>query len=567
MRGMKMVLAGAALAAMVSAPAQGRSLSGAYLAATQAEIQKNHAEAARYFARALGYDQNNPALLLRAMQALVAKGDVSAGSSIAGRLIGFQPENQFALLVLISDDMRKGQFTSALDRIETGANGLTPLLADLVRGWILLNTGEEDEAFEVFASLNQNPTLKLFGRYHGGLAKAQLGDFRGAAELLEDDEDGPVNLNRGSTLARVQVLSQLGRTDDAIGILETVLATGFGDRQFEGMLDQLKAGETLPFDMLNSPGDGVAEVLFDLASILGDDSQDVALIYARLAAYIDSDFVEALLLSAEILERQGQFELATETYASVPRSSPQFVDAEIGRADALSASGRVDEAIGVLKSVTRTNPDLLRPHYLLGEALRREERYPEAIAVFDTALDVAGEPMPQHWLLHYARAVSHERDGAWDLAESDFRAALDLNPDQPLVLNYLGYSLVEKRLKLDEALDMIERAVAQRPQDGYITDSLGWVYYQLGRFEDAISPMERAVELTPLDPIINDHLGDVYWAVGRQREAEFQWRRALSFEPEPKDETRILRKLDVGLDVVLAEEAAGEQLEAQNAGD
>ncbi|MEL6680694.1 MAG: tetratricopeptide repeat protein, partial [Pseudomonadota bacterium] len=296
-------------------------------------------------------------------------------------------------------------------------------------------------------------------------------------------------------------------------------------------------------------------------------SQDVALIYARLAAYIDPDFVEALLLTAEILERQGQYDLATETYASVPRSSVQFVDAELGRADALNSSGRTDEAIGVLKSVTRTNPGMLRPHYLLGEALRREERYAEAIAVFDTALQVAGERMPQHWLLYYARAVSFERFGDWEAAEADFRAALELNPEQPLVLNYLGYSLVEKRLKLDEALDMIERAVAQRPQDGYITDSLGWVYYQLGRYDDAISPMERAVELTPLDPIINDHLGDVYWAVGRQREAEFQWRRALSFEPEPKDEVRILRKLEVGLDVVLAEEGETEHLEAQNAGD
>ena len=139
---------------------------------------------------------------------------------------------------------------------------------------------------------------------------------------------------------------------------------------------------------------------------------------------------------------------------------------------------------------------------------------------------------------------------------TDVRKALELNPDQPQVLNYLGYSLVEKQIKLDEALDMIERAVAARPDSGYIVDSLGWVLYRLGRYEEAVVHMERAAELMPVDPIVNDHLGDVLWAVGRYREAEFQWTRALSFDPEEKDAVRIRRKLEVGLDVVLAEEGA-----------
>ena len=149
----------------------------------------------------------------------------------------------------------------------------------------------------------------------------------------------------------------------------------------------------------------------------------------------------------------------------------------------------------------------------------------------------------------------------WDAAEADFRAALEIDPEQPQVLNYLGYSLVERQEKLDEALSMIERAVEARPESGYIIDSLGWVLYRMGRYEDAVSHMERAVELMPVDPVVNDHLGDVYWAVGRKLEAEFQWRRALSFvDPEDTDAEakpdRIRRKLDVGLDVVLAEEGA-----------
>ena len=161
----------------------------------------------------------------------------------------------------------------------------------------------------------------------------------------------------------------------------------------------------------------------------------------------------------------------------------------------------------------------------------------------------------------YARAISNERLDRWDRAEADFRKALELNPDHPQVLNYLGYSLVEKRIKLDEALDMIERAVEGQPNSGYIVDSLGWVLYRLGRYDEAAGHMERAAELMPIDPVVNDHLGDALWAVGRFNEAEFQWKRALSFvdeeNPSPDiDPNRIRRKLEVGLDKVLEEEGA-----------
>ena len=144
----------------------------------------------------------------------------------------------------------------------------------------------------------------------------------------------------------------------------------------------------------------------------------------------------------------------------------------------------------------------------------------------------------------------------WPKADRDFREALRLNPDQPLVLNYLGYSLVEKKIQLDEALIMIEKAVELRPESGFIVDSLGWVLFRMGRYDEAVPHLERAAQLEPIDPIINDHLGDGYWSVGRKREAHFQWRRALSFDPEEAEADRIRRKLEVGLDQVLQEEGA-----------
>ncbi|MEM1162587.1 MAG: tetratricopeptide repeat protein, partial [Pseudomonadota bacterium] len=226
------------------------------------------------------------------------------------------------------------------------------------------------------------------------------------------------------------------------------------------------------------------------------------------------------------------------------------------RAEAKQAAGRVDEAVTDMRATTERFPQALEAHTSLGDMLRRESRFEEASAAYDAAIALLPEIEPHHWGLLYQRGITFERSKQWDRAEADFRRALELEPDQPDVLNYLGYSLVELGQKLEEAEQMIETAVEQRPDDGYIVDSLGWVLFRFAEFDRAVEHLEHAVELRPVDPVINDHFGDALWMVGRKVEAEFQWKRALSFEPEDKDADRIRRKLDVGLDVVLEEEKA-----------
>jgi len=257
----------------------------------------------------------------------------------------------------------------------------------------------------------------------------------------------------------------------------------------------------------------------------------------------------------------SQYDLAAEAYRKVPTDSSDFHAAELGRAEILVQSGKPDAAIEVLENLAARQPNLPSVHVALADLQRRQENYAAAVTSYDRAIELTETGSGGNWFLHYARGICHERLKAWDKAEADFRRALELNPDQPQVLNYLGYSLVERQEKLEEALDMIERAVAIQPDSGYIVDSLGWVLFRLGRYDEAVEHMERAVELMAVDPVVNDHLGDVYWAVGRTREADFQWRRALSFiDPEDTDgeadPDRIRRKLEVGLDAVLAEEGA-----------
>ena len=350
---------------------------------------------------------------------------------------------------------------------------------------------------------------------------------------------------------------QLDRSEDALQLLDTALTRGANQALFD-LRDQIAADPTRPYDFVLTPGQGMAEVFFSLSRALGTEAgTNLPLVYARAAHAVDPDHVEAVLLAGDILSEAGQYGMAVDAYELVPRRSPLFVDAEIGRSEALYQLGNVDAAIEVLRALSRDYSDLATVHTALGDVLRREDRFEAAAAAYTNAVTRIDRDQARHWFLFYSRGISYERSDQWEEAEADFRHALTLAPDQPNVLNYLGYSLVEQNRNLDEALGMIQRAVAARPTSGYIVDSLGWVFYRLGRYEEAVAPMERAVELEPNDSIVNDHLGDVYWMVGRYREAEFQWSRALSFDAEPAEAERIRAKLEFGLDVVLSQEAGG----------
>lgn len=536
------------------APAQAQGLAGAYLAGNQANRDNNYEQAARFYTEALARDPNNPYLLQNALLSFVAKGDVERSIAIARKIQGGQFASQLADLVVTAQAIREGDFSEAQAVLTDSADIFSPLLTGLLSGWVALGDGQMTVAADRFDSMDNPPAMRLFGQYHKALALASVGDFATADEILAGDEDGNLRLNRGSLIAHAQIMTQLDRKDEALALLDDALR-GTSDQGVSDLRDRIAKNGIVDYDFITDASQGAAEVFLTLASVLEREQDErYALVYARLAEYLRPGYTEAILLTAEILQDQDQFDLATRSYARVKRDDPMFLNAELGRADALVDAGKHDAAIEVLRNLTRTYADVPRVYISLGDVLRGQEDYAEAAEAYDTAVDMIAEPAPNHWFLFYARGIANEREGNWEKAQTDFRQALDLSPDQPLVLNYLGYSLVEANEKLDEAQSMIERAVAARPNDGYITDSLGWVLYRVGKYEQALAPMERAVELVSNDAIINDHLGDVYWKVNRKREAEFQWRRALSLKIEEKDAVRIRRKLESGLDVVLAEE-------------
>lgn len=545
----------AAIGLQAPAPAQA-DVAGPYLAARIAGAQSDYRNAAAYYARALLADPANPFLQESALISYLGLGDFDRAKVVAGTMAGAGNESQIAALTLLAADAQAGDFAGGLARIDAGAEAGV-LVTGLFRAWALAGQGDMSQAMRAFDTVIAESGLGAFGLYHKALALAMVGDYEGADAIFADKSGAPLRATRRGLLAHVQILSQLERPADALALLDQALGPDV-DPEFAQARAALQAGAPLPFTIAPSARDGIAEVYLSVASALQGDTPEVfTLLHARLAEYLRPDLVDAILLGAAILEQQEQHDLATESYARVPQDHPSFPAAEIGRADALVAADRPDAAIEVLRQLTRTRPDLAGGWISLGDTLRRQESYSDAATAYDKAIDLLGEPRPAHWFVWYARAIAHERSGAWDKAEPGFRKALDLSPDQPAVLNYLGYSYVEKKQNLDEALSMIERAVAARPEDGYIIDSLGWVLYRLGRYDEAVVQMERAVELMAVDPLVNDHLGDVYWAVGRKREAEFQWKRAISFGPgEDLDMDRVRRKLEVGLDQVLREEGA-----------
>jgi tetratricopeptide (TPR) repeat protein len=554
------LLAFPALALLAPQPVQADSLYGAYLAARHADLTSDYRAYVEYGTRALAQDPENIQLMSNLLVAQVGLGWFDAALAVAHRLEQKAPQDQVAGMVLLADAIRREDWQNVLDLLARGYS-VGELLDGMIAAWAELGAGRMSQAMALFDDLAQSPGSETFVLYHRALALALVGDHESAAEILSG-ESGPVlQLNYDGITTYAQVLNQLERNADAIEMLDKVLPD-IGDAAMQTLRDKLAAGETVPFDAITSPRQAISEAFYAVAdSLAGEVDPSVVLLYSRVSEFSDPDSVYALLLSAELLEAMDRHELAVETYGRISRDSRIYPQAALGRAEVLRRWGKVDEAIAELRLLAEAFPENLLVLISLGDILRFEWRYEEASHAYDSAIKLLEGEDPSQWSLYFYRGVTHEREGRWEQAEADFRKALELNPGEARVLNYLGYSFVEMNRNLEEALEMIELAVRNRPNDGYITDSLGWVYYRLGRYEEAVVQMEHAVELLPLDPVVNDHLGDTLWAVGRRLEAKFQWKRALSFITEDTDlnelnPDRIRRKLQVGLDVVLQEEGA-----------
>ncbi|MEM1384272.1 MAG: tetratricopeptide repeat protein [Pseudomonadota bacterium] len=547
-----------ALVASGAPAAAADGVAGPYLAAEHAARRGDVAAAAIYYVEALARNPNDLGLIEDAVTFQVAAGRIESAISLASKLEGRDGAQHLATLLLFSSALKKGD----TERARILQRGLSdgPFVGRLLAAWLEVAAGNIGTARDLLAQLEEDgtggPAGSLMAAYHLGLLMAVEGDDAAAADAFgrasERAGTGTLRLTR----MHAGALARAGKLEEAKAVVADRLALTLGDVRLERLSQDLSRGR-LPAPVVASGTEGAAEALFGVSGFLTrGTNRIIGLAYARLAAHLNPDLIEAKLFIAETLSRDAQNELAIAAYEAIPRDVPEALEAQIGRARAMQDAGRIEGALVSMRDIVARYPLSVEAHTSLGDMLRRESRFAEAAVAYDGALGLIDAPERRHWPLFYQRGIAFERSKKWEQAEADFFRALELEPDQPLVLNYLGYSWVEMSLNLEEAQRMIEKAVEQRPEDGYIVDSLGWVLYRLGDFRGAVKHLERAVELRPVDPVINDHFGDALWMVGRKVEAEFQWKRALSFEPEDKDAVRIRRKLELGLDEVLAEEAA-----------
>ena len=559
-RAMIPAVVAALVAGAATAEQAGQGVAGPYLAAIHAQAIGDVASAARLFGEALARDPENLALLESAMTHQIAAGNVPQGIELAERLERETPGHHLGVLALAAGELEAGDPAAAATLLAENA----PFVGQVMAAWAAYDQGETDGAIAMLTELetsseNGRPG-QIVAAYHLGLMQAASGDDEAAAgsfaRATEMAEGGTLRLAR----LHAGALARLGRRDEAMAVIQDRLAGTYGSRTLSQLSERISDG-VVPDPLVTTAEQGSAEVLHGVSGLLArGQNRLVALAYSRLATWLSPELTEAQLLIAQILHGDNQYDQAIAAYQAVPDGSAEALSAQIGKAQALQEAGRVDAALTAMRATVERFPDALEAHTALGDMLRRESRFEESAAAYDRAIALlGGEAGPQYWPLFYQRGITFERSKQWDRAEADFRKALELEPDQPDVLNYLGYSWVERGEQLAEAEKMIRTAVDQRPDDGYIVDSLGWVLFRFGEFEKAAEQLERAVELRPVDPVINDHYGDALWMIGRKTEARFQWKRALSFDPEEDDAERIRRKLASGLDAVLAaEEAEGQ---------
>ena len=511
---------------------------GNYLAGRYALSEGDSQTAATDLLKAAGRNPGDPELTL---QAFIATLD--AGRPEAIKLARQLPDSQVAQLVLADVDIKAGRWQAAEQRFHgLPRQGLTQLLQPLLVAWAQQGDGRTDTALSTLRPYVENPRFRGIFTLHAAMIADLGGRNEEAARLYRSTETDLAQPN----LRMAQILASWEARSSQPAEAQRILAS------LPAVAPELAI--TLPGLMANvtkrpvpRASDGVAEAYFTFAALLqSQDASDFGVIMLRLALDLRPDFAAARLLAADIQQTEHHPQLALRTLNEVPATDPVIAIVQLRRAALVDRLGRSDDAMHDLERMALQYPDSPLPDQQRGDILRSKQRFPDAAAAYDRAIARVAHPAASDWVLFYDRGVAEERSHAWQKAEADFHHALDLSPDQPYVLNYLGYSWADMGHHLNQARQMIQRAAEKRPNDGAITDSLGWVMYRQGDAKEAVTTLERAVELEPEDSTINAHLGDAYLAAGRKIEAQYQWRRALTLNPTPDDAAKLEVKLNTG---------------------
>ena len=540
-----------------ASPAGGQSpetaadpLFGYYLAGRHAQQIRDFTAAAGWYEKAIAVDPESPELITRTFLMEACVGNFDRARVLAQQELKRDPTDAVAHLVLAVEQLRSGDTAGALKYAAAlPSDGVHRFIAPFALAWTRMATGDLPGADTALQGLDKFKGFQPLKVFQLGL----LYDFAGKTDIAQryygEALDGSEQLNWRLTDVIANFEERQGRRDHATALYQRFIQQNSGSDLGVAIAASRTPGPAQK--VIRSATDGLAEAMFDLASVLNQaETIDLALLYNRFALALRPQFPLAQLLLADILSAQQKPQESLSVLREIPADSAYYWSARLRGAINLDTLERSDEALAQLKSMAAENPALIGAQVEQGDILRNKKRFAEAVVAYDEAIRrSAAAGLPERWSLFYDRGVSLERSGQWQRAEPDLLKALELKPDQPMVLNYLGYAWIDRGENLERGLKMIEKAVELRPEDGYIVDSLGWAHYRMGDYPGAVRQLEKAIELVPEDPTINDHLGDAYWQTGRLVEARYQWRRALQLGPQENDIKPIQTKLEHGLNL------------------
>lgn len=533
----------------LSTDTDAHSLLGSYLAANLAKGSNDNNSAAAFYRSALALDPANAVLLEQAFQTEAAEGHWDRAVPLARQLVAKDAENRMAHLLLGLDSFKSGDHQKADEEFRKVSDGpIGELTSALSRAWAAAAAGNAQRALKLLEMPKQAEWAQFYLNYHKALIADLMGRPQEAQAAYEHSMRQDATTLR-IALAFARHAAHEGDFKRAKEILDAQSERAQSDphvlvRELRDAIGPGKKTELL----ITTPNEGMAEVFYGLGEALtSEGGLSMGVLYLQLALYAKPDHAFALAALASAYETGQRYQDAIDAYDRIPPGTALQSAIDIRKAFDLNSLEKVDEAKAILDRLIKQSPDDLKPLDALGNILRARKRYAEAADVYTQAMKLIPKPDKRHWSIFYSRGTCYERLKNWPAAEADLQKALELFPDQPLALNYLGYSWVDQNRNLKQGMALIEKAVALKPDDGYIVDSLGWAHFKLGNYAEAVRFLERAVELKPQDPVLNDHLGDALWRVGREREAKFQWDQALTLDPEPEEVEKIKKKLAEGL--------------------
>lgn len=544
----------------LSKPKPRPGFAGSFLSSRFARKHQDLREASKYIAEALKRDPENQELIHEGIRLHLLAGSVQDAIVLSHELSpDFDRDPLIAMVRMLEYVDRKDYKAAKVAIAKAPDGGLFGIIKPVMDAWLLIALGEVKGEVNLKGAIEKSGFFAPFLTYHVALMNDVLGN-KNVAERTYRKASADIAVTPYRVVEAVSNFYE--RQNDyqkAQAIFDAYAKANPDSSLLPGTITKPADGSAV-VPLVKDVRQGMAEMFFTTASILfGEEASQDTFVYLRAALFLRPNLPPAQLMLANLYEQSGDYKQAIEVYDMIEPGNVFYRRGLIRRALNHEAMGNPDEAIAQLEDIAKANPDDETALITKGDILREQEKFRDAARAYSEAIERLGTLKNSDWPLLYARGICYERAGKWDKAEADLKQALQLEPNQPDVLNYLAYSWLLMNKNVKEAREYLETAVEMRPDDPHIIDSVGWAYYLSGDFHKAVENLEKAVDILPDDATINDHLGDAYWRVGRQTEARYQWERALGFKPEKDVANQIREKLEEGLAPFLHQQQSANQ--------